>query len=426
MQAAGDTERKVAMTHSLPPKPSLRYLHEEAKDLLKAQRHRDAGACKVLRLLRRFKDAGDQEILAAEVALHEAQFALALEYGFDSWSDLVRHVRATQAPGVISLDAVRARAREEIPEYAGAGVPLGLVAALNHAGADIDFMDFVATSGWAFSFGYVYDDISTAFLAVRGNPENDGPYEVFGFVPERLGYTYKWAWMRDKENLWTFVREHVDKGTPIVSEFLDGGLVTAYRVQDGRREVYYDQTAGAPGWLNIEDMNQPGGPYVLARTSDGAPWDRIVPEALRRAVRKGAPHEWGGAPQGLAALKAYLADVRDPAKDFASRGEWFCWATFSRLGARKCAAVWLESLSRTLPRAAGKHLSSAAGHYRKAFAAYEQNRSTVAAGEPTPLTLQQRARTPERIAVIAPILAEGIEAESAGLTALENAVSVLG
>jgi hypothetical protein len=94
MQAAGAMERKVAMTRSLPPKPSLRFLKEEAKDLLKAQRRKDPSASAVLRLLRRFRDARDENILAADVALHEAQFALAMDYGFSSWDALVQEVRS--------------------------------------------------------------------------------------------------------------------------------------------------------------------------------------------------------------------------------------------------------------------------------------------------------------------------------------------
>jgi hypothetical protein len=143
-------------------------------------------------------------------------------------------------------------------------------------------------------------------------------------------------------------------------------------------------------------------------------------------LAKGLPHEFRGVPQGLGALKAYLADVRDPGKDFAQCGEWFCWATFERLAARKCAAVWLESLPNKVPGAVAGSLSRAAEQYHRAFASYEQYRCAVAAGEPTPLTLQQRARTSERIGVIAPMLAEGIEAESAGLHALQDAVGQLG
>lgn len=85
------------MTRSLPPDPSLRFLQEEAKDLLKAQRHKDPTACATLRLLRRFRDADNEEILAADVTLHEAQFALAMEYGSASWADLRRRVGRTGA-----------------------------------------------------------------------------------------------------------------------------------------------------------------------------------------------------------------------------------------------------------------------------------------------------------------------------------------
>ncbi len=89
-------ERKVAVSRSLPPNADLRFLKEEAKDLLKAHRGGQAACCQVLRLLRRFSSASDEEILAADVALHEAQFALALEYGFRSWQDLQSHVKVRQ------------------------------------------------------------------------------------------------------------------------------------------------------------------------------------------------------------------------------------------------------------------------------------------------------------------------------------------
>ena len=82
------------MSRSLPAKPSLRFLKEEAKDLLKAQRHKEDTVCPTLRLLRRFRDSTDSEILSAEVALHEAQFALAMDYGFASWDALVQEVRS--------------------------------------------------------------------------------------------------------------------------------------------------------------------------------------------------------------------------------------------------------------------------------------------------------------------------------------------
>jgi hypothetical protein len=80
------------MPRSLPPKPSLRYLKEEAKDLVKAHRRGDARCCRVLHSLRRFAESADAGILASEVRLHEAHFALALDYGFRNWDHLTRAV----------------------------------------------------------------------------------------------------------------------------------------------------------------------------------------------------------------------------------------------------------------------------------------------------------------------------------------------
>jgi hypothetical protein len=59
----------------------------------------------------------------------------------------------------------------------------------------------------------------------------------------------------------------------------------------------------------------------------------------------------------------------------------------------------------------------------EAFGCYDRYRSEVRGREPTPLSLRERARTPERIAVIADILEKGIVAETAGLAALKRAVA---
>ena len=76
------------MARFLPPQPDLDHLKNEAKALRKAHQQRDPAVCAVLRHLRRFRDTGDEEILSADVPLTEVQFALAMEYGFDSWQEL--------------------------------------------------------------------------------------------------------------------------------------------------------------------------------------------------------------------------------------------------------------------------------------------------------------------------------------------------
>lgn len=81
------------MTASLPAHPDLDQLRKQAKDLLKAHKHGDATACQTLRLLHRFANASDQDIFAAGVALHEAQQAVALRYGYRGWRELLVRVQ---------------------------------------------------------------------------------------------------------------------------------------------------------------------------------------------------------------------------------------------------------------------------------------------------------------------------------------------
>jgi len=80
------------MARSLPTRLSLRYLKEEAKDVLKAKRSGNASCCPTLRKLSRFERRSDAEILASDVGLQEVQFALALDYGFKDWNHLSRAV----------------------------------------------------------------------------------------------------------------------------------------------------------------------------------------------------------------------------------------------------------------------------------------------------------------------------------------------
>jgi len=84
------------MKRVLPSRPDPGQLKNQAKDLLKAHKRRDKGVCETLRLLTRFATLSDGEILSQDVALHEAQYALALSYGFPSWNALKKHVEAAR------------------------------------------------------------------------------------------------------------------------------------------------------------------------------------------------------------------------------------------------------------------------------------------------------------------------------------------
>ncbi len=407
----------------LPRSANLEHLKKSAKQLLAAHRAGDPRCCPFLRRLHRFADAGDEEILAASLSLHDVQHLLALVYGFPSWQELRRHILAGHKLNALSLEAVRSRSRQPIPPYADAGVPMAVVAALNHAGVDIDFHEFAAASGWAFSFGYRYETVSPAYLAVRGRPGRDGPFEIFAALPAWLGFGYNMARTDDPEALWSFARTHVDTGTPIMSEHLDGGLITGYREHEGRRRLFFDGTAGR-GWIDI-DAFQPYAVYVLVKERPARPHQEILRLALARAAAKGSSHRSDGVPQGMEALEAYLADVGDPDKDFAGTQEWFCWAAFSRLMARRCARIWLASVADELGGPAAVLTRDAAERYEQAAEHYDRFRQEIARGESAGLSFHERARSPEKISRFLSILREGVRAEAAGLSALGNAVATL-
>src|SRR4051794_15278777 len=70
----------------LPERPSLEQLRKQAKELLRDCRSGDATA---IERVRRHK------IHVTNPSLADAQFAVAREYGFESWPKLVQHVTSS-------------------------------------------------------------------------------------------------------------------------------------------------------------------------------------------------------------------------------------------------------------------------------------------------------------------------------------------
>jgi hypothetical protein len=80
-------------TSLLPARPSLEHLRKQAKELLRAYRAGDGVAVGRFRAqIPRLADPVPHD----EMILADAQFALAREYGFENWAELVHHVAATQ------------------------------------------------------------------------------------------------------------------------------------------------------------------------------------------------------------------------------------------------------------------------------------------------------------------------------------------
>ncbi len=316
-------------------------------------------------------------------------------------------VATDRGTGEVGVDGVSLAECHSPDGNWGASLPRAMAVALKHPGTDISFSDMAAGSGWAFSFSYNYRNWHVAALSVG----------QFDWLPEQLGYRFDSVGFADRDEAWQFITSHLDAGTVVVTTLVDGGLITAYREQDGKREFLFD---GEPsrGWHDVNSAHRLD--RCAAAVKSGEPKDRaqIARDSLPRALK--------AAKEAQGALDAYLVDVQDPAKDFDGLSEWFCWATFERLSSRGCCAAWLRNAADLIGGDAGAPLLAAAEGYERAYKKYSEYDALVHAEEGSGKTLQEQVRTPEKIAALVPVLQAGIQAERAAVAHLEVAVRALG
>jgi hypothetical protein len=105
MCGPGQIERKFSVpTKQLPANPDLDHLKYQAKDLLRQHALREpAGAQRLREFHPRLRRATDQEIFSTQLALSDAQLAVAREYGFQSWPRLRRHLEKRSLSDNLSL-----------------------------------------------------------------------------------------------------------------------------------------------------------------------------------------------------------------------------------------------------------------------------------------------------------------------------------
>lgn len=88
-------------TRTLPPRPRLDRLKDQAQRLLRARAAGDPQALQRIREFHpRFADADDAAIVAADLKWSDALLAVAREYGFASWARLKAHVEGPRGPGL--------------------------------------------------------------------------------------------------------------------------------------------------------------------------------------------------------------------------------------------------------------------------------------------------------------------------------------
>jgi ankyrin repeat protein len=94
LRAFGDVHGGLAVNR-LPDRSNLDHLKKQAKDLLRACRARDPQAIAQLRAaLPAASGRSDEEIIALDLRLHDAQSCIARSYGFASLADLRAYVEA--------------------------------------------------------------------------------------------------------------------------------------------------------------------------------------------------------------------------------------------------------------------------------------------------------------------------------------------
>jgi hypothetical protein len=83
------------MSKSLPSRPNLEQLKNQAKDLLKAHQNADVDALKRVQASHpNYLNASEVQVRAAKFSLSDAQLVVAREYGFASWPKLKEHVES--------------------------------------------------------------------------------------------------------------------------------------------------------------------------------------------------------------------------------------------------------------------------------------------------------------------------------------------
>jgi hypothetical protein len=111
------------MRRTLPPRASLEHLKKQAKDLLEGHKRADVESLGRIRdAVPAFAGMTDGAIAKAPFALHDAQSAIAREYGTRSWSELRDAVAKQSATAPLSNDLLRALMPLPFPPEVGAAL----------------------------------------------------------------------------------------------------------------------------------------------------------------------------------------------------------------------------------------------------------------------------------------------------------------
>lgn len=373
------------MSHHLPPKLDLRQLKNRAKDILIGHRQGDASACDILRRLRRFRTASDSDILAADLALHETQFALALNYGFSSWDALAQHVKRSQThqpakimrqDGRVWLDGIPKLVWRKSGECTFAGA---LAATLSVTKHPFTYSQLMGSTGLAFRFRWFRRTDAPDWCP--SSPVGEFPDELTT-VQEVTGWRFNsvdryHATPEQMKRVPHDVTESIDRGMPVIGHPEDYDVAVLYGYERRGGEVYY--LWNGYNWKEPKLLHHSKAPRMIMILREHVePMDAAA--AFRQAlttqnwrrktlVPKAEAYEgWkAGYQYGDDGLKTWIDDISSADSLTAEQAEklffvgWWCFDAL--WDARRQAATYLHDNRRLLSESAQPSLEKASEIY---------------------------------------------------------------
>ncbi len=337
------------MSRTLPVRPDLQQLKNQAKDLLHAHKQKDVSVCAVLRRLRRFASADDAGILAQNLALHEAQYALAMEYGFASWNALKRRVeKVTGRSSLVRREKDRTYVTgleqhgigcKDAHDSSWIACIAGVMSAMGEEELTYEYL--MGASGAAFRVQMMEPQwCPSAACAPCGYDCRPGATAVTGcrlrwINTQRDG---KWLSAGVKEALGA-VPESVDRGVPVIVAGKESALIVGYR-KDGKlvvrsyesQEDGYQDDVEVFGESDKDDGSMGPGFWTdfawevgIIEPAD-VPMDRreVMTNSLRLAVKLAKTERFGKYLSGFAALEHWIDGLLDDARfEALTEKNWF-------------------------------------------------------------------------------------------------------
>jgi len=431
------------MSETLPPDSNLEQLRKQAKDLLKSHNAGKPEVCGTLRLLRRFRQASDEKILSSDLALNEAQFALAMSYGFKSWPELKRHVESTRA-GESVVETVRdsggtllkgyeeidwGRSRQSIDN----SFIRCLTHVLNAAGEEISYAELMGLSGAAFRVQVLQPELCPSAACAEVGIDCSEP------ALESVGYPVETIWMQVRSNSGSMVAadaetverarksvvDSIERGRPAIYQVEEHSLIVGYR-DGGLRFVLREYgNAGNPGYTDKEQL-----PWSVSVVGDKkrSPDRRTeLVESLRRGLRIANTAKVDNVACGFAAYEAWIRTIERGYGHLSDEqafgwklGNAYCYE--SLFNSREAASDYLRSISEELDEEASGCLLKAADMFGRLQKGLHAEWSCAPypwwISEAKPWTEEQKARERQ-------LLGEALELERMAFAEIEKALAIL-